>query len=189
MPSGQGGRPLFLNLLISLRPGQWTKNLFVFAALVFAQELDNPDAVLRAVVAFAVFCALSGAVYLVNDVFDRDQDQQHPLKKHRPIASGFVSPNLALTVAAVLSAAALAVAFALGRPFFTMAAAYLALISFYSAFLKHIVILDVLTIAARIHACARRRVRQPSMCRSATGCSCARCCWRCSSRSASAGTS
>ena len=147
MPSAQGGRPLFLNLLISLRPGQWTKNLFVFAALVFAQELDNPDAVLRAVVAFGVFCALSGAVYLVNDVLDRDQDRQHPLKKNRPIASGAVSPNLALTVAAVLGAAALTVAFALGRPFFAMAAAYLALISFYSAFLKHIVILDVLTIA------------------------------------------
>ena len=81
MPRSQGRSPaLLLNLLISLRPGQWTKNLFVFAALVFAQRLDDPDAVLRAVVAFVVFCALSGAIYLINDVLDREQDRRHPLK-------------------------------------------------------------------------------------------------------------
>ena len=71
--------PVLLNLLISLRPGQWTKNLFVFAALVFAERLGDPGAVVRALIAFAVFCALSGAIYLVNDVFDREQDRRHPL--------------------------------------------------------------------------------------------------------------
>ena len=68
MSSRRGGRLPFLSLLLSLRPGQWTKNLFVFAALVFAQRLNDPEAVLRASIAFVVFCALSGAVYLVNDV-------------------------------------------------------------------------------------------------------------------------
>ena len=148
MSSRRGGRLPFLSLLISLRPGQWTKTLFVFAALVFAQRLNDPDAVLRASIVFVLFCALSGAVYLVNDVADREQDRRHPVKKHRPIAAGEVSPGLALAVAAVLGLAALGGAFMLGFPFFAIAATYLVLLSFYSLFLKHLVILDVLTVAA-----------------------------------------
>ncbi|MSO55741.1 MAG: decaprenyl-phosphate phosphoribosyltransferase [Acidobacteria bacterium] len=148
MGSPQGNRPLPLNLLISLRPGQWTKNLFVFAALVFAQKLGDPQAVHQAIVAFVVFCALSGAVYLINDVFDREQDRRHPLKARRPIASGALSPTIAVAAAAVMAAASLAVAFSLGLPFFATAAAYLALLAAYSVFLKHYVIIDVLTIAA-----------------------------------------
>jgi len=148
MPSRQRTRPLLLNLLVSLRPEQWTKNLFVFAALVFAQRLTDLDAAARAAAAFVIFCALSGAVYLVNDVFDRQQDQRHPLKALRPIASGAIRPNLALATAAALSAVALAAAFALGLPFFAAAAAYLALLCSYSIVLKHIVILDALTVAA-----------------------------------------
>ncbi len=148
MPSSQGRRPVLLNLLISLRPGQWTKNLFVFAALVFAQRLGDTDAVMKAVIAFFVFCALSSTVYLINDVLDREQDRRHPLKAHRPIASGALSPALALTAAAVLGIAAMIAASALGWQFFQTAAAYVVLLIAYSAFLKHIVILDVLTIAA-----------------------------------------
>jgi 4-hydroxybenzoate polyprenyltransferase len=148
MSRNLGPRPVLLNLLISLRPGQWTKNLFVFAALVFAQRLTDTDAVVTAVVAFFVFCALSSTVYLVNDVLDRRQDQRHPLKAHRPIASGAISPALALIVAAVLGVAAMIVALGLGWHFFQIAAGFLVLLIAYSAFLKHIVILDVLTIAA-----------------------------------------
>jgi 4-hydroxybenzoate polyprenyltransferase len=148
MPSPQGSRPLLLNLIISLRPGQWTKNLFVFAALVFAQRLNNADSVVKAVIAFFVFCGLSATVYLINDVLDREQDRRHPLKSHRPIASGAISPTLALTTAAVLGIAALIVASGLGWQFLLMATAYVVLLSAYSAFLKHIVIVDVLTIAA-----------------------------------------
>ncbi len=148
MSSRRGGRLPFLSLLISLRPGQWTKNLFVFAALVFAQRLNDPEAVLRASIVFVLFCALSGAAYLLNDVSDREQDRRHPVKKHRPIAAGEVSPGLALGVAAVLGLAALGGAFMLGFPFFAIAATYLVLLSFYSLFLKHLVILDVLTVAA-----------------------------------------
>jgi 4-hydroxybenzoate polyprenyltransferase len=140
--------PLPRHLFLSLRPDQWTKNLFVFAALVFSQRLSGANAVAKAVFAFFVFCALSGAVYLVNDVFDREQDQRHPFKAKRPIASGALSPPTALTAAALIGAIALAAAFLLGLPFLAAAFAYLALLVTYSAFLKHIVILDVLTIAA-----------------------------------------
>jgi 4-hydroxybenzoate polyprenyltransferase len=142
------GRPVILDLLISLRPGQWTKNLFVFAALVFAQRLTDTDAVITAVVAFLVFCALSATVYLVNDVLDRKQDQRHPIKAHRPIASGALSPAFAMAAAAILGITAMIVALGLGWRFFQVAAAYLVLLNAYSAFLKHTVILDVLTIAA-----------------------------------------
>jgi 4-hydroxybenzoate polyprenyltransferase len=147
MATDPGVRPVSLNLLLSLRPGQWTKNLFVFAALVFAERLGDAHSVIRAATAFVIFCALSGAVYLVNDVLDRDQDQRHPLKLRRPIASGALSPVTALVAAVVLSAASVAAAYWLGLHFFYMALGYLLLLSVYSARLKHIVILDVLTIA------------------------------------------
>src|SRR5215216_881400 len=139
---------VFLNLLISLRPGQWTKNLFVFAALVFAQRLTDAGAVLKAGIAFFVFCGLSATVYLINDVLDREQDRRHPLKANRPIASGALSSSVALTMAAFLGTAAMIAALALGWQFFQIAAGYLVLLVAYSAFLKHLVILDVLTIAA-----------------------------------------
>ena len=148
MHSNQGPRPVLLNLLISLRPGQWTKNLFVFAALVFAERLNDAGAVARSVAAFLIFCALSSTVYLINDVLDREQDRRHPLKAGRPIASGAIAPALAIGVAAVLGFAAIIAALGLGWLFFQIAAAYLVLLIAYSAFLKHIVILDVLTIAA-----------------------------------------
>ena len=104
-------------------------------------------AVADAVAAFAVFCALSGVVYLVNDIADRDSDRQHPLKAHRPIASGALSVPLAAGAALALGAAGLAAAYAIGPLFAGVAAAYLALQMLYSFALKHIVIIDVLTIA------------------------------------------
>ena len=148
MPRSQGPRPVLLNVLISLRPGQWTKNLFVFAALVFAERLTDTVSVVQAVIAFAVFCALSSTIYLINDVLDREQDLRHPLKSHRPVASGALNPTIALTAAAVLGTAAMGAALSLGWQFFEMAGVYVVLLSAYSAVLKHIVILDVLTIAA-----------------------------------------
>src|SRR4029077_5730139 len=83
-PSAVPRRSLALNLLYSLRPGQWSKNLVIFAGLLFGLRLFDPDAVLAAVGAFVVFCVLSGVVYLVNDVADRETDRRHPLKAHRP---------------------------------------------------------------------------------------------------------
>jgi len=136
-----------LSLVLSLRPSQWTKNLIIFGALGLSLRLTDPVSVLRSVAAFVIFCALSGVVYLINDVADREQDRQHPVKKMRPIASGDLSPGTALTAAAVLSAIALAASFALRPEFGVAAAAYLALFVVYTRSLKHIVVLDVMTIA------------------------------------------
>jgi 4-hydroxybenzoate polyprenyltransferase len=140
-------RPLALNLLRSLRPAQWTKNLLVFAGLVFSRHLFDLPSVLAAVLAFAIFCALSGVVYLVNDVADRDSDREHPLKRRRPIAAGTVSVGIARTTALGLGAGALVAAFALSRPFGLLSVAYLVLQVLYSGVLKHIVIIDVLAVA------------------------------------------
>jgi 4-hydroxybenzoate polyprenyltransferase len=141
------GRSLATNLLYSLRPGQWTKNLFVFAGLLFSRHLLDPGAAARATAAFAVFCALSGVVYLINDVADRESDARHPVKARRPIASGALAPGAALAAAVAIGAVALAAAFALDLRFGVVAAAYVALLALYSGPLKHIVIIDVLTIA------------------------------------------
>lgn len=135
------------SLFLSLRPDQWTKNLIVFAALIFAVKLLDPAALAYASAAFLIFCALSGAVYLINDVSDREQDRLHPIKRMRPIAAGEVSPGTALTFAVVLSVMALSAAVALRPAFGLAAAAYLALFVVYTRWLKHIVILDVMAIA------------------------------------------
>lgn len=135
-------------LLFSLRPEQWTKNLFVFAGLIFGGRLLELREVLLAIAAFAIFCALSGAVYLINDVADREADRRHPLKAMRPIASGELSVRTALTAAGILGGGGLAAALLVGPAFAAIAATYLALLLLYSLALKHIVIIDVLTIAA-----------------------------------------
>lgn len=135
------------NLFVSLRPDQWTKNLIVFAALIFAVKLLDLAALALASAAFLIFCALSGAVYLFNDVSDREADRQHPLKRGRPIASGALGSGAALGWAAGLGVLALAAAFALRPMLGVVAAAYLALFASYTRWLKHIVILDVMSIA------------------------------------------
>jgi 4-hydroxybenzoate polyprenyltransferase len=144
---GAGTRSTAALIFHSLRPEQWTKNSIVFAGLIFGLELFNRTAVVRSLLAFAVFCALSGVVYIVNDIMDREADRRHPLKAKRPIASGALSPVLAGGVAAALAVVALAAAFALGVPFGAVASSYLLLQFAYSGPLKHIVILDVLAIA------------------------------------------
>lgn len=140
-------RSLALSLLLSLRPAQWSKNLIVFAGLLFGMRLFDIGAVLEALSAFAVFCALSGVVYLVNDIVDRDSDRLHPLKSKRPIASGAVPVPVAAGAAVTVGAAALAGAYVIGPAFAGVGAFYLALQILYSFAFKHMVILDVLTIA------------------------------------------
>jgi 4-hydroxybenzoate polyprenyltransferase len=132
----------------SLRPDQWTKNLIVFAALIFARRLLDPAAVALALAAFLIFCALSGAVYLINDVSDRDADRQHPVKARRPIASGALAPGVALLWAVALAGTGLGTAFWLQPRLGWTAFAYVALHAMYSRWLKHVVILDVMAIAA-----------------------------------------
>lgn len=119
----------------------------VFAGLLFGRQLLNLEALLVTVGAFGVFCALSGVVYLVNDVSDRASDRAHPEKRFRPIASGALSVSAALWAAALIGALALAGAWLIGPAFTSVAVAYLALLTLYSGPLKRHVILDVLTIA------------------------------------------
>jgi 4-hydroxybenzoate polyprenyltransferase len=119
----------------------------VFAGLLFGKRLFELRAVVDAVAAFVVFCALSGVVYLVNDIADREADRRHPLKARRPIASGAVSIPVAAAAAGVIAVAALAGAATLGRPFLAVSASYVALQLLYSGPLKNILIIDVLTIA------------------------------------------
>ncbi len=133
-------------VLVSLRPRQWVKNLFVFAGLVFGQRLFTP-AVWPALAAFAIFCVLSGAIYLVNDVADRDKDRLHPKKRERPIAAGRLPARVALGVAVVLAAGGLTAAAALSTGVLIVSVAYVTLLAAYSVWLKHIVIVDVLTVA------------------------------------------
>jgi 4-hydroxybenzoate polyprenyltransferase len=146
-PLPASDRPTALSLVLSLRPSQWTKNLIVFGALIFAERLTDPTAVLEATAAFAIFCALSGVVYLVNDVVDREADRRHPLKRNRPIASGQLPVQVAIWAAVVLGVASLAAAFWLRPLFGVLGTSYVVLLALYSAALKHVVIIDVLTIA------------------------------------------
>jgi 4-hydroxybenzoate polyprenyltransferase len=140
-------RSLASSLLLSLRPAQWSKNLIVFAGLLFGMRLLDFGAVLTALAAFGVFCALSGVVYLVNDVVDRDSDRVHPLKSKRPIASGAVPVPVAIAAAVTIGATALGGAYLIAPGFAGVGAVYLALQILYSFAFKHMVILDVLTIA------------------------------------------
>ena len=141
------GRGRAADLLISLRPDQWTKNLVVFAGLVFGEQLLEPGAVARAGGAFGIFCALSSAMYLVNDVGDRARDRLHPLKSGRPIAAGRVSPASALGAAVLLIAGAVMSAFLLEPRLALLALVFVGVLILYSRVLRQVVILDVLAIA------------------------------------------
>src|SRR5262245_9155181 len=119
-------------LFSALRPRQWMKNVFVFAALVFAGHVEAPAYVLRVGRAFVGLCALSPSVYLLNDVLDREADRRHPHKRHRPIAAGVVAPGTAVALSLVLGTLAAVAAFSLSTGFGVVACAYLALSVSYS---------------------------------------------------------
>ena len=146
-PRREAARSTLPVLAASLRPGQWTKNLLVFAGLVFGGRLLDPSAVLAAGAAFVAFCALSGAMYLVNDLCDRQADRQHPLKQARPIAAGALSGRVATAAAVALVAGGMALAWAVAVELAAVAGAFVVLLFLYSTSLKHVVILDVLAIA------------------------------------------
>ena len=134
-------------LLRLLRPHQWLKNGFVFVGLLFGHAWHDPAQATAALLAFAAFCLLSSAVYVFNDYIDREQDQRHPEKKKRPLASGAVSVPAALALGAVCLAAGLALAFGANRAPWIFVA-YLVLNAAYSLGAKHVVVLDVFIIAA-----------------------------------------
>lgn len=131
-----------------MRPRQWTKNAIVFAALVFDHQLGDMTRLATVVGAFVAFCLASSAIYLLNDLRDLESDRLHPAKRLRPIASGLVSPRLALVATGVLLAVALPLATVLQPEFGLVVAVYVLLMVGYSLFLKHVVILDVFAIAA-----------------------------------------
>ena len=133
--------------LRSLRPDQWIKNAVVFAGLVFGMRLLDPTAVALSLAAFAVFCAASSAVYLLNDVLDLEFDRTHPYKRHRPIASGAVPVRGAALLSAVLAVASMAVAWRVASDLALIVGAYLLLNVVYSLWLKHALFVDVLSIA------------------------------------------
>ncbi len=135
------------NLIATMRPDQWTKNLVLYAGLVFAGGMGDPALVKLALQGFFVFCLLSSASYILNDLIDVQRDREHPDKKNRPLASGELPVGVAVSAATVMAAAALVWAFRLHPSFAHVAAAYLALNVLYSLALRRMVILDVMAIA------------------------------------------
>ena len=143
------GAELLLGLLRSLRPKQWTKNLLVFAGYLFTiEQMHPPGSLLRVLAALGLFCAVSGAGYVFNDAIDAEQDRKHPAKCKRPIAGGVVRVGAAVAFGVALAAGALIAAYFLDLYFFILISAYLILALAYSAILKHVVIVDILAIAA-----------------------------------------
>jgi len=130
-----------------MRPTQWTKNLFVLAPLIFGRLLGNAPAVERALLALAAFCLASSAIYLVNDIRDREEDRRHPLKRRRPLAAGTLGVPTAVAATVILAGAALASGLVLGREFALSIAGYIALNLLYTGWFKHVVILDVMSIS------------------------------------------
>ena len=147
---------MILELIKMLRIKQWTKNALVFFALIFDKQLFQPEALLRTIYGFLLFCLISSAVYIFNDISDIEADRQHPEKKKRPLPSGKLPINIAWVTGIFLVILVLPLSYFLSPAFAVVILAYLLLILAYSKWLKHIPILDVLIIAAgfvlRVHA-------------------------------------
>lgn len=137
-----------LPLIISLRPGQWIKNSLIFTAIIFNGQLLSLSLFTKCAWGFIIFCLLSSASYLINDLFDARFDRLHPQKKHRPIASGALNPLLALQTAIVLSLIGLILSLLLSYSLFFLCLAFIGLHFLYSSKIKKFAILDILVIAS-----------------------------------------
>jgi len=135
------------NIIRAMRPHQWTKNFFIYAALIFSQNIFNLPLLLKTTIAFSAFCLISSALYIFNDLKDLEEDKLHPLKSKRPIASGKIKKSTAILVIIVLSLLGFSAAFALNKNYFIITLVYFLLQVSYSIKLKHIVILDVFVVA------------------------------------------
>ena len=136
------------DLLQTMRPKQWSKNIFIFGALVFDKKLFVPTYFLKTLGAFVLFCLLSSMVYIINDLGDIEKDRQHPVKRNRPLASGSLKPGVAIGVAGGILVVLLPLAFVLDVGFGIIAVTYLLNNLLYTFKLKNVVIIDVLSIAA-----------------------------------------
>jgi 4-hydroxybenzoate polyprenyltransferase len=143
-------------LLKTMRPRQWTKNAFIFASLVFDGKLFHLTDFLRTLAGFGLFCTISSAVYIFNDILDLEADRQHPVKRNRPIASGKLPVPAAVAAGLLLTLATLLTGYLLAWQFALVLLIYLIMMLVYSKWLKHIPILDVIILAAgfvlRVHA-------------------------------------
>ena len=148
VPGGRARRSAVRTFVRAARPLQWTKNLLVFAGIVFAAELGDVGRWIEALLIFAAFCLASSAAYLVNDVHDAVEDRAHPVKRSRPVASGELPARTALVGAAILVLLALAAVVPAGWEAVAFVAAFLLLQAAYTARLKHVVLIDALVIAA-----------------------------------------
>ncbi|OGO81143.1 MAG: phosphoribose diphosphate--decaprenyl-phosphate phosphoribosyltransferase [Clostridiales bacterium GWC2_40_7] len=145
--SGNSGNSKIKDVIISMRPRQWTKNGFVFAGLIFSKSFFNVDAILRVILAFFLFSLVSGALYIINDVIDREKDLHHPVKCKRPIASGRIHIAGAMITALLIIVVSLSASFYLDVKLFSILLAYSVLVFAYSIKLKNIVILDVIILS------------------------------------------
>lgn len=141
-------RPLLVAALVAMRPKQWTKNGLLFVALIFSAHFTQLDSLLRAGLAFVVFCLLSSTGYVYNDYRDVEADRKHPKKRLRPLAAGEVGPTAAWVIMGTASATALALAWLLGPAFVLVALAYFVTTVSYSLYFKHHVIVDVMMLAS-----------------------------------------
>jgi 4-hydroxybenzoate polyprenyltransferase len=139
---------MFLNVLKSIRPQEWTKNLFLFAGILFSQHLFDPVYLGTVLLAFFAFCLLSGSAYIMNDFADSEKDRCHPLKSKRPIASGDLKTATAIVWLFILASVSLGLALILNKYFFLVALCYFLLQILYSFVLKSIVIIDVFCISS-----------------------------------------
>jgi len=138
---------LLPGLIKTMRPRQWSKNVFVFVAIFFDRQLNEPASVLRAGAAFILLCLMSSAVYIMNDLADIENDRQHPKKQHRPLPSNQISPRSAGIAAVVLALGSLAAGLLIEPAFGTVLFAYLMIQIAYTFWLKHVVLVDVFIIA------------------------------------------
>jgi 4-hydroxybenzoate polyprenyltransferase len=135
-------------LLKTMRPRQWTKNVFVLAAVVFDRQLTHPVALLHSIAGFILFCLASSAVYILNDIIDVEADRNHPKKRNRPIASGKLPIPVAMIAAIILLVVAYTLAYILSKGFFLIILVYLIANLAYSTWLKHIPLIDVIVLAS-----------------------------------------
>ncbi|RJS76378.1 decaprenyl-phosphate phosphoribosyltransferase [Methanophagales archaeon] len=134
-------------MLISLRPEQWYKNLLIFVGIVFSLNLLNIQMWFSVIFAFVIFCMLSGSEYIINDIVDVEKDRRHPVKRKRPIASGELKISHAFVFSLVLIVIALFGAYLVNLKFFCISILFLLLTSLYTLWLKHIILIDILTIS------------------------------------------